>query len=107
MCEIAPFQMHCEYEDHNCVQCAVEKVRFALVEAVGSIPVLGYFTQQYGCERFAPSTEERVVADAEQEEHIVVLPKGTPLDDVYVITFEYDPETNAGAIVPEPPKEET
>lgn len=59
MCEIAPFQMRCEYEDHDCVRCASEKIRFALVEAVGSIPILGYFTKSYRCEMFMPSKEER------------------------------------------------
>lgn len=52
MCDIAPFQMKCVYEDFDLTVCAVNKLCFALTELKQSIPFFGKYVSEYRCPHF-------------------------------------------------------
>lgn len=58
MCDIAPFQMKCEYEDYDCVSCAVHHLYQAFSNLLQSIPIVKRFTEPYKCPQFEIPTKQ-------------------------------------------------
>lgn len=60
MCDIAPFFMHCEWEDvkDDLISCNVHHLCCATQELKMSLPIIGRWFQPYRCPQFEPKKEE-------------------------------------------------
>lgn len=54
MCDIAPFQMECEYDEykHDLLCCVVCLLKQAFYNLLTEIPIVKIFVQPYHCEMF-------------------------------------------------------
>lgn len=57
MCDIAPFQIKCEYEDDDCVACAIHHLYQAFSNLQQSIPIVKRFAEPYKCPQFEIAKE--------------------------------------------------
>lgn len=60
MCDIAPFQMKCAFEDGDLMVCACHKLSYAVTELKQGIPFLGKFVPDYHCPHFETDVEKEV-----------------------------------------------
>lgn len=58
MCDIAPFQMKCEYDECDLLCCRTHHLYQELSNLYQSIPIVRKFVKEYHCPDFEPKAGE-------------------------------------------------